>query len=70
MLNRGFALVRDQDGRPVLAAARTAAGDTLSIEFADGRIGARVTEGTAAKPQPPPASSRRRDDGGNQGSLL
>ena len=71
VLNRGFALVRDQDGHPILTAAVTRAGDTIGIEFADGRIGARVTEGLAATPRavaPPP---RRRDGGsGNQGSLL
>ena len=68
VLNRGFALVRDQDGRPVLTAAQTQAGDTLSIEFADGRIGAKVTEGTRTVPRP--SAPRRRDGGGNQGSLL
>src|SRR5882757_8525948 len=70
VLNRGFALVRDQDGHPVLTAAETRAGDTIGIEFADGRIGAKVTEGAAAAPRAatPP---RRRDGGsGNQGSLL
>jgi exodeoxyribonuclease VII large subunit len=71
VLNRGFALVRDQDGQPVLTAAGTRSGDTLSIEFADGRIGARVTEGTTTAPRPAPSTPRRRDDGsGNQGSLL
>ena len=70
VLQRGFALVRDQDGHPVLAAADTRAGDTLSIEFADGKIGARVTEGAGAAPRPA-APPRRRDGGsGNQGSLL
>ena len=49
VLNRGFALVRDQDGHPVLAAAGTRAGDTIGIEFADGRVGARVTEGTGGR---------------------
>jgi exodeoxyribonuclease VII large subunit len=70
VLNRGFALVRDQDGHPVLAAAETRAGDTISIEFADGKVGARVTEGAGAAPRPA-APPRRRDGGsGNQGSLL
>ncbi|OJU45723.1 MAG: exodeoxyribonuclease VII large subunit [Alphaproteobacteria bacterium 65-37] len=75
VLNRGFALVRDQDGHPVLAAAGTSAGQTISIEFADGRVGARVTDG-AGRSTPSPAPSvapapRRRDGGsGNQGSLL
>ena len=67
---RGFALVRDQDGHPVLVAAETHAGDTIGIEFADGRVSAKITEGTGAKPRPT-ASVRRRDGGsGNQGNLL
>src|SRR5476649_2779833 len=70
VLNRGFALVRDQDGHPVLAAAGTKAGDMLGIEFADGRIGARVTDGAGPAPRPAPATPRKRDGGGNQGSLL
>ena len=71
VLNRGFALVRDQDGQPVLTASETRAGDTLSIEFADGRIGAKVTDGMGAASRQPSASPRRRGGGnGNQGSLL
>ena len=72
VLNRGFALVRDQDNQPVLAAAGTSAGQTISIEFADGRIGAKVTDsaGRPARVAAPP-SPRRQDGGsGNQGSLL
>ena len=72
VLSRGFALVRDQDGQPVLAAAGARSGDTLSIEFADGRIGAKVTEASTTAPRPAPATPLRRKDGGsgNQGSLL
>ena len=71
VLNRGFALVRDQDGAPVLAAAGTRTGDVLGIEFADGRIGARVTDAPTTAPRPPAAPPKRRDGGGgNQGSLL
>ncbi len=70
VLNRGFALVRDQDGHPILTAAETRAGDTIAIEFADGRVGAKVTEGAAVAPRTA-APPRRRDGGsGNQGSLL
>jgi exodeoxyribonuclease VII large subunit len=69
VLNRGFALVRDQDGHPILTAAETRAGDTIGIEFADGRVGAKVTEGAVAPRAAAPP--RRRDGGsGNQGSLL
>jgi exodeoxyribonuclease VII large subunit len=70
VLSRGFALVRDQDGHPVLTAAKTQAGDTLSIEFADGRIGAKVTDGAGSAPRPATAPRRRDGGSGNQGSLL
>ncbi len=71
VLKRGFALVRDQDGHPVLVAAGAQAGDTLSIEFADGKVGARVTGASTATPRPAAAPPKRRDGGGgNQGSLL
>jgi exodeoxyribonuclease VII large subunit len=70
VLNRGFALVRDQDGQPVLAAAATSTGQTISVEFADGKIGARVTEGAGATPRPAAPTRKRESGGGNQGSLL
>ena len=70
VLNRGFVLVRDQDGHPILTAAGTRAGDTIGIEFADGRIGARVTEGAAVAPRAAAPPRRRDGGGGNQGSLL
>jgi len=70
VLNRGFALVRDQDGRPVLAAADLNAGDTIGIEFGDGEVRARVSDGTTGLR--PAAAPRKREPGssGNQGSLL
>ncbi len=70
VLSRGFALVRDQDGHPVLAAAGTSAGDTISIEFRDGRIAAKVSEGTGLLPKPAPGPRKRDGGSGNQGSLL
>ena len=42
VLQRGFALVRDGDGRTVRAVAQAPAGTHLSIEVADGRIAADV----------------------------
>ena len=62
VLNRGFALVRDQDGQPVLAAAGRSAGDTIGIEFGDGGVRARVSDGTGAAPRPArrAAQARRR----------
>ena len=40
VLTRGFALVRDDAGQPLHAAAGIAAGTRLSLEFADGRVAA------------------------------
>jgi exodeoxyribonuclease VII large subunit len=70
VLNRGFALVRDQDGQPVLAAAGLNTGGSLSIEFADGRVTAKVTEGTGTAPKPAAPPRKREGGSGNQGSLL
>lgn len=40
VLQRGFALVRDEHGQPLHTAATIGSGQRLAIEFADGRIGA------------------------------
>jgi exodeoxyribonuclease VII large subunit len=40
VLERGFALVRDEQGQPLHAAANVGSGQRLSIEFADGRVDA------------------------------
>ncbi len=42
VLNRGFAIVRDEVGRPVTRAADLRSGERLEIEFGDGRGAARV----------------------------
>ena len=71
VLNRGFALVRDQDGHPVLSAAAVQGGDMIGIEFGDGEVRARVTDGTTGTRAA--AAPRKREPGsssGNQGSLL
>ena len=78
VLARGFALVRDDEGRTLRSAAAIAPGASLSIEFADGRIaaeaqggdGAPAATGVAGKSSP--TSKVRRSDGGRggQGSLF
>jgi exodeoxyribonuclease VII large subunit len=70
VLNRGFALVRDQNGQPVLAAAGLRSGDTIGIEFGDGEVRARVSDGTTTTPRPATVPRKRDAGGGNQGSLL
>ena len=52
VLARGFALVRDEQGHAVHAAASVGPGAHLSIEFADGRVGA-----TADADRPPATSA-------------
>ena len=71
VLARGFALVRDGDGRPLRTAAAVGPGTRLDIEFSDGRIGATADGERCA---PPPAKSKPRTRGGEgsggQGSLF
>ncbi|MEO2037843.1 MAG: exodeoxyribonuclease VII large subunit, partial [Martelella sp.] len=54
VLARGFAVIRDQDNRPVSRAAGLERGGPIEIEFADGRVRAVTGEG-ATIPEPPPA---------------
>ncbi len=70
VLNRGFALVRDQDGQPVPAAAALGAGDTIGIEFGDGEVRARVSDGTTGTSRTAAPRKRAPGGSGNQGSLL
>ncbi len=70
VLGRGFALVRDQDGAPVLAAAGVRAGDALKLQFADGNVDTRATDAPVSAPRPASPPRRRDGGGGTQGSLL
>ena len=58
VLTRGFALVRDEQGLPVHAAATIGPGARLAIEFADGRVGATADADrpAATRPAKPVAS--------------
>ena len=76
VLARGFALVRDADGRSVHAAASVAAGARLSVEFADGRVavtadGDSGSPAEATKPAAAPAKAAKRPASpAGQGSLF
>jgi exodeoxyribonuclease VII large subunit len=70
VLARGFVIVRGAKGKPIRSISAIAPGEALSLEFADGRIGA--TGGEAARSEPPrrpsqPRAARARPD---QGSLF
>jgi len=74
VLQRGYALVRDSEGRTVRSAAMVAAGQQLDIELADGRIPVQALQGGAALPKSEspgaPAATKRKPGGGGQGSLF
>ncbi|HEU0084394.1 MAG TPA: exodeoxyribonuclease VII large subunit, partial [Bradyrhizobium sp.] len=81
VLARGFALVRDERGAALRAAAAVAPGANLTLEFADGRVAATADGGRAAeastrpsqpKPasEPKPAPPRRAMKPVGQGSLF
>jgi exodeoxyribonuclease VII large subunit len=65
VLARGFALVRDDAGRPVRTAAMVQRGTRLDIEFSDGRV--RATAEATAVAAPPVTPKRRRRGGGGEG---
>ena len=73
VLRRGFALVRDQDGRAVRSVTNLAHGDRIAVELVDGRAAASVTSVETASgdpadsPKPRPAP---RTKPGDQGSLF
>jgi exodeoxyribonuclease VII large subunit len=75
VLARGFALVRDNAGKPLHAAAGISPGLKLDIEFNDGRVPAIATGGSASKPVSSAAAAAprrrsKRGGGEGQGSLF
>jgi exodeoxyribonuclease VII large subunit len=82
VLKRGFALVRDDQGRAVRSAAHLAPGHRIGIEFADGGLAAdissdappmhslepRPADAAVAKPRAPTAAKRPVGGTGNGGS--
>ena len=56
VLSRGFALVRDEQQRPLRRAAEVSQAQRLEIEFADGKIGA-IAGGRIGPPLTPPCAA-------------
>ena len=52
VLARGFALVRDGAGNPLVRAVAVEPGSALSIEFADGKVGATADGGPVERAKP------------------
>jgi exodeoxyribonuclease VII large subunit len=80
VLTRGFALVRDERGHAVRAAAAIGPGARLDLEFSDGRVGAtadadrpaatRASQPKAVASEVKPATPRRIAKPVDQGSLF
>ena len=74
VLDRGFALIRNQKGYPLRSKSMVSGSQRLQIEFADGKIGATAdaASGKLAEPATKPiaAKSRKRGGGEGQGSLF
>ena len=62
VLARGYALVHDASGRPLRLAAEIGAGQALTLEFADGRVGAVAHGGPAADTRAPRRRSKHAGD--------
>ncbi len=71
VLQRGYAVVRDEAGQPLTSVEATTPGMGLDIELKDGHIDAVTATGHEARPQPRTSPKRKRGaGGGEQGSLL
>ena len=68
VLARGFALVRDEDGKPITSAANAAKKTLIDLEFTDGRTHAMITAERPAKPKR--ATKNPKSGDGDQGQLL
>lgn len=64
VLDRGFAVVRDDKGRAVTLAAKVPSGRALDIEFSDGHVGAVATGSPSKK------KLQNKKNDGRQGTLL
>ncbi len=75
VLERGFALIADGDGRTVGSAAQLGPGDVIDVRFHDGRAGATVDSVTPAggggkRSKPVKRHAKRPKADGRQGKLL
>lgn len=77
VLKRGYAVIRDEENRPLTRAAAVASGAIVSIQFADGDVSAIATGEAAPSPEgAAPVASKKKpakpapSGSGNQGSLF
>jgi len=70
VLQRGFALVRDESGKMVRSAQSVSTGSGIDIEFADGNLPATAGTGSGSKAAPKIQGGGKKPRGGSQGSLF
>jgi len=70
VLERGFTLVRGEGGRPLHSAADIGLGAALTLEFADGSVGATANGAPTSRPRLRVPSSRRNKASPDQGNLF
>jgi exodeoxyribonuclease VII large subunit len=70
VLERGFTLVRGDAGRPLHSASEVQAGAPLTIEFADGSVGATAHGVPTTRPRLRTVASRRAKASPDQGNLF
>jgi len=66
-LRRGYALVRDEAGKPLFRSEGLLTGTAIEIEFADGRVRASVGDGPLPPPEQPSEQRHRRPKGKSSG---
>jgi exodeoxyribonuclease VII large subunit len=59
VLKRGYAVIRDEDNRPLTRAAAVGSGAIVSMEFADGRVSA-IAGGADVQPSEPATSAPKK----------
>lgn len=70
VLDRGFALVTDGNGAPILSAAQLSPGDDVSLRLKDGERAARISGGAVASKSARKPKKVAPDSDDPQGSLL
>jgi exodeoxyribonuclease VII large subunit len=60
VLKRGYAVIRDEDNRPLTRAAAVSSGAQVSIQFADGNVAAVAGEGVVAPDVGTPVASKKK----------
>lgn len=75
VLERGYAIVLDNNGAPVKEAAQLSGGEAVSLRFKDGDIGAVINENNSGNPIKPaqkktPKTNTRKKETSAQGTLF